>query len=201
MPVFFMPVTVIIIPPVFLPNKKIADTILQGCLLNFTIMESKEQAYFIDACRRGDTNEVKQLCDMFPELINARDAKGFTPLIIAVYNHQAAVADILLANGADVNVQDFSGNTALMGTCFKGYADLADKLLEAGADVNLRNGQDAPALTFAATFGQLQIAEKLLQKGAVIDFQDARGKTPLDHARIQENDAMVALIEKYNNQQ
>jgi ankyrin repeat protein len=163
-------------------------------------MELKEQAYFIDACRRGDTKEVKQLCDMFPELINARDAKGFTPLIIAVYNHQAAVADILLANGADVNVQDFSGNTALMGTCFKGYADLADKLLEAGADVNIRNGQGAPALTFAATFGQLQIAEKLLQKGAVIDFQDARGKTPLDHARIQENDVMAALIEKYNNQ-
>jgi ankyrin repeat protein len=175
--------------------------VLQQGLLNFTIMESKEQAYFIDACRRGDVNEVRQLCSMFPDLINAQDAKGFTPLIIAVYNHQVEVTAVLLENEADVNVQDFSGNTALMGTCFKGYADLAEKLLEAGADVNIRNGQGAPALTFAATFGQLEIAEKLMQKGAVIDFQDARGKTPLDHARLQENDAMVALIEKYISQQ
>lgn len=160
-------------------------------------MDSKELAYFLDACRRGDTGDVTQLCQLFPHLINAGDAKGFTPLIIAVYNNQPSVVDILLQNGADTNAQDFSGNTALMGACFKGYVTLAEKLIAAGADVNLRNGQGAPALTFAATFGQLEIAKRLLQHGAEINYPDSRGKTPLDHAVIQENEAMVELLQQH----
>lgn len=116
-------------------------------------MDSKELAFFLDACRRGDVNDVIQLCQLFPDLINAADVKGFSPLIIAVYNNQPEVVDILLQNGADPNAQDLSGNTALMGACFKGYVPLAEKLVAAGTDVNLRNGQGAPALTFAATFG------------------------------------------------
>jgi ankyrin repeat protein len=67
-------------------------------------------------------------------------------------------------------------------------------LLEAGADVNLRNGQGAPALTFAATFGQLEIASLLLRNGADRDLHDSRGKSPLDHALMQENEAMVELL-------
>ena len=61
-------------------------------------MDSKELAFFLDACRRGDIGDVTQLCQLFPNLINAADFKGFTPLIIAVYNNQAAVVDILLQN-------------------------------------------------------------------------------------------------------
>jgi hypothetical protein len=37
----------------------------------------------------------------------------------------------------------------------------------------------------------------LLKKGADINLVDTRGKSPLDHARIQENWNMVDLIEKY----
>jgi ankyrin repeat protein len=160
-------------------------------------MDSKEFAYFLDACRRGDAHEVTQLCQLFPDLINAADTKGFTPLIIAVYSNQAEVVSILLQNGADVNAQDRSGNTALMGASFKGYASLAATLIEAGADVNIRNGQGAPALTFAATFGQLDIATHLLRKGAITSFTDARGKTSLDHAVMQENEEMVALLQQH----
>ena len=103
-----------------------------------------------------------------------------------------------MEKGANINAQDVAGNTALMGVCFKGYKDIAKKLINAGADVNIRNANGAPALTFAVTFGQLQIAEWLLQKGALSDLPDARGKTSLDHAIIQENEAMIELIERYS---
>ena len=160
-------------------------------------MDSKEFAYFLDACRRGDAGEVTQLCQLFPDLINTADVKGFTPLIIAVYSNQAEVVNILLQNGADVNAQDLSGNTALMGASFKGYTALATTLIEAGANVNIRNGQGAPALTFAATFGQLEIAEQLLKNGADTTYSDSRGKTPLDHAIMQENEAITALLQQH----
>jgi len=152
---------------------------------------------FFDACRKGDLEEVQHLFKADPQLINIMDFKGFTPLIIAVYNNHPHVAEFLLQNGADPDAQDSAGNTALMGVSFKGYTGIAEKLLEAGADVNLRNSNGAPALTFAATFGHLPIAELLLRNGADITLSDARGKTPFDHARIQENEGMMELIERY----
>jgi uncharacterized protein len=161
-------------------------------------MDSKELANLLDACRRGNTDDVTQLCQLHPNLINAADAKGFTPLIIAVYNNQPAVINILLQNGADPNKQDLSGNTALMGACFKGYLALAEKLLTAGAAINLRNEQGATALTFAATFGQLAIAKLLLQHGAEVNHPDSRGKTSLDYAVMQKNNEMVALLSSSN---
>lgn len=150
-----------------------------------------------DACRRGDLKAVQQICAGNPDAVNAVDAKGFTPLILAAYNEQPLIVDFLLANGADPNAQDAAGNTALMGVSFKGYKDIARKLLDAAADVNFRNGNGAPALTFAATFGHLQIAEWLLQHGADLTLRDSRGKSAFDHAVIQENEAMIELLQKY----
>jgi len=152
---------------------------------------------FFEACRRNDVAAVQKCYDDNPSLISVSDSRGFTALILAVYNEAPDVVDFLLEKGADVHAQDASGNTALMGVCFKGYKEIAQKLLNAGVDVNQRNANGATALTFAATFGHLQIAEWLLQKGADVKIKDSRGKSPLDHAYIQENDPMISLLEKY----
>lgn len=156
-----------------------------------------DQANLFDACRNGDLAKVEEIYASDPGIINIADYKGFTPLIIAVYNDQPAVVDFLLQKGADPNAADLSGNTALMGVCFRGYEELAGRLIEAGADVNQRNAQGAPALTFAATFGHLKIAETLLRNGADITLRDSRGKSPLDHAAIQQNADMIELIQQY----
>lgn len=160
---------------------------------------SIDPSEIFDACRRNDREKVERIYETNPEAIHSADMKGFTPLILAVYNNSVAVVDFLLQKGAKTEGQDAAGNTALMGVCFKGYKELAQKLVDAGADVNERNSNGATALTFAATFGHLEIAALLLQNGADVNVQDARGKTPLDHARIQENWPMYDLIEKYRN--
>ncbi len=165
-------------------------------LPNLNTMTSIE-ADFFEACRRGNKEDVEKLYEANPDILNTEDVKGFTPLIIAVYNNQQEITDFLLQKGAKAEMQDASGNTALMGVCFRGYKELAEKLLNAGADVNQRNYQGATALTFTATFGHLEIAEMLLEKGADINARDVRGKSSLDHAVIQENYEMVELIEKY----
>ncbi|HUC79895.1 MAG TPA: ankyrin repeat domain-containing protein, partial [Flavisolibacter sp.] len=100
-----------------------------------------------DACRNGDVAILEKLYQENPAVVNAVDAKGFTPLILAAYNNQKEVVDFLLSHGAAVDAQDAAGNTALMGVSFKGYQDIARALIDAGADVNLRNSNGAPALT------------------------------------------------------
>jgi ankyrin repeat protein len=162
-------------------------------------MSSYESTDVFDACRRGDLESVKSIYESDKESINSTDMKGFTPLILAVYNEQPDVVDFLLEKGTQLEVADSAGNTALMGVCFKGYKEIAAKLIEAGADVNQRNVNGATALTFAATFGHLDIAKMLLEKGADIYVPDVRGKSPLDHARMQENWEMYELLGQYSN--
>jgi len=162
-------------------------------------MPSQEFYALLDACRRGDVDTATALLDAQDDLVNTADEKGYTPLIIAAYNGHEPMVHTLLRRGADLQAGDGAGNTALMGAAFKGYADIVDALLKAGADVNARNSQRANALTFAATFGQLEIARTLLEAGADRFAQDLRGKTPLDHAVIQENMPMVELIEGWEN--
>jgi uncharacterized protein len=72
----------------------------------------------IHASRTGDLPLLQEIIDQKTDL-EVRDDKGYTPLIIASYNHQLAAAQLLLQSGADVNGADTSGNTALMGVCFK----------------------------------------------------------------------------------
>jgi ankyrin repeat protein len=95
-------------------------------------MISPEILNMPDACRRRDVEQVANMIDANRSLVNTEDHKGFTPLIIAVYNNQQEVVKLLLRKGARADMQGFSGNTALMGVAFKGYTELAANLLDAG---------------------------------------------------------------------
>ncbi|HEX8279361.1 MAG TPA: ankyrin repeat domain-containing protein, partial [Segetibacter sp.] len=80
---------------------------------------SLDQNEIFDACRQGNVEKVEKLYEVNPDIINAEDHKGFTPLILATYNNQPAIVDFLLRKGAVINSYDGSDNSALMGVCFK----------------------------------------------------------------------------------
>ena len=111
---------------------------------------------FFGAIRNGNLDQVRSLLEANSKLINAKDGRGSTPLVLATYYNQEAIAKLLLEQGAAINATDGSDNTALMGVCFKGYFDLAKLLLEAGAEVNHRNSMGATSLIYAATFNKLR---------------------------------------------
>lgn len=162
-------------------------------LLIFSGLQLAAQDVF-QVARTNDVIALEALLATAEIDVNQTDKRGFTPLILAVYNQSYEVAKLLLENGANPNAQDLSGNTALMGASFKAYPEMVDLLLAHKADVNLLNYNQAPALLFAATFGQLEIAKKLLEHGADKNLKDHNGKTALDHAQIQENEAMIQLL-------
>jgi ankyrin repeat protein len=49
----------------------------------------------------GSTDGLCELLEAHPELVNARDEDGWSPLARAVFWGHVAVAEILLAHGAD----------------------------------------------------------------------------------------------------
>lgn len=73
-------------------------------LHHLTPFERIQQAAF--------TGSKEGLCELLaahPELVNARDEDGWSPLARAVFWGHVAVAHILLANGADVNASGPNG--------------------------------------------------------------------------------------------
>lgn len=93
--------------------------------------------------------------------LDARDARGYSPLMLAAYSGSAAAFDRLLAAGADPNSADDGGNSVLMGACFKGHLSIIGRLLDAGADATAKNAAGVDAHGFAVMFGRHDVAALL----------------------------------------
>jgi ankyrin repeat protein len=68
-----------------------------------------------EAARDGDLGRVKELLKDSPSLASSQDANGHTPLHYAALNGRKDVAELLLANQAEVNAKDGNYYTPLGG--------------------------------------------------------------------------------------
>jgi hypothetical protein len=111
----------------------------------------------------AQTNDLLALARLLEAgaAINEKDARGYSPLMLAVYAGNREAAEMLLRRGADPQATDLGGNSILMGAAFKGHLDLVRRLLQAGVDVEARNHAGLTALDFANTFGRVEVAEFL----------------------------------------
>ena len=78
-------------------------------------------------------------------------------LTTAAREGNLAVAEEMLAKGADVNFQDGEGKSALMLAAESGHTEVVRVLLEAGADVDSKDGNGCTALTLAAARGHVAV--------------------------------------------
>ena len=154
----------------------------------------RSQVLLFDAARLGRTDLVAGLVAAGANP-NARDDRGFTPLILAAYNDQMTTVEALLALHADPCLPDRDqGNTAQMGVAFKGYDAMAERLLKAGCNVNATNKVGQTALMMAALFGRTVQVRMLIAAGADLGKADASGRTAASVARDQGNTDMVQQL-------
>jgi len=99
--------------------------------------------------------------------------------------HQAARADhveraqVLLADGTDIDVRTADGMTPLSVAAFHGMDKVAALLIENGANVNSRNNAGLTPLHCAVMKGRQPIVQMLMDAGADVNARDIYGRTPL----------------------
>jgi uncharacterized protein len=148
-----------------------------------------------DTARRGTVEQMKALEAIDKDTINAVNPMGFTPLILACYRGNIAVAEYLLKKVININYNSSSG-TALAATAVKGDVYLSKLLLENNADPNIADQAGVTPLIYAVQFENRELVELLLKHKANIALADKEGHTPIDHAIFTNNQEIINLLKK-----
>ncbi len=121
-----------------------------------------------------EIRRIQLMIQNSPDLINAPDGDGNTPLIVAATKGQMVVAKYLLDHGADVNASTRNHfYVALSAAAKNGHKAMVELLLSRGADVNGRGGVNP--LIEAVQNGYMAVAEVLLANKADVNSPSVGG--------------------------
>ncbi len=120
-----------------------------------------------EAVETGDIDQVKQAIAEGAD-VNQEDSAFGTPLFLAASRGHAAIAVLLIENGADVSMEDLLlGWRPLHGAASAGHLDVVEILIEHGADVNAANRLTGQMpIHYAAASAHFDVVELLIALGA-----------------------------------
>lgn len=93
-------------------------------------------------CQSAALNQiqnVKELIESYPELINEKNSEGLTALHYACDRGNLEMVQFLVEEGANVNIQDSYGETPLHVAKIADELEIINYLLTKGADMNKKN--------------------------------------------------------------
>src|SRR5689334_18969680 len=139
---------------------------------------------FVDAVQKSDGDKATDLIKNHPTIIDARDGKGDTGLIIAIRRGDPNWTGFMLNNGADPNLPAANGDPPLVAAAKVGFDDAATWLLGLGAKVDGANKMGETALIIAVQQRDAVMVRLLLNAGANPDKTDtAAGYSARDYAK------------------
>ncbi|KAM4706377.1 ankyrin repeat and SAM domain-containing protein 6 [Rhinophrynus dorsalis] len=101
--------------------------------------EEKRRPDIFHAVKMGNLQLVIEIVDEDPNQVNAVNADGASPLMIAAVTGKLELVQLLVDKSADINKQDsVHAWTALMQATYHGNKEVVIYLLNQGADVTLR---------------------------------------------------------------
>jgi ankyrin repeat protein len=161
------------------------------CIPAFCQQDLDKEIHY--SAHKGDLPKVQSLLKNNPELVSSKDEYGDTPLHVA---GNRAVAELLLAEGAEVNARDNNAWTPLHWAADAGNKDVVELLLANKAEVNAKNKDGKTSLHMAVVRSSNKaVAELLLSNGAEANAKNNDGNTPL-HCAVDggNNKDMVELL-------
>jgi ankyrin repeat protein len=175
---------------------------------------------FFQAVQAGDENIVKALLAADPALASAKNERGHSAILAAIYTGRNAVRDLLLAHGVVLElheaaaagemerVKELLEKDAALAKSYSpdgfpvfalaavfGHFPVVQYLFAKGAEVNAvaTNGTGYTALTGAVTSGHKEIVAWLLSKGANANYRYGPGYTPV-HAAAANGQAEIMKL-------
>ncbi len=176
---------------------------------------------FFQAIQAGDAGKVKALLDSNASLATAKNEKGQSALLMAVYSGRKEIRDLLLARGFELEldeaaaagqlerVKQIVGKNPELAKSYSpdgfpvfalpavfGHLEVAEYLLGKGADVNAAatNGTGYNALTGAVASGHTAIVAWLLENGADPNYRYGAGYSPLLTAAANGHLGIVSIL-------
>jgi len=163
-----------------------------------------------NAIEVGDIDGVKDLLNRNPMLVNVRYNRGTqwedepivdeTPLHAAADAGEKDIAELLLANGAQIDAKRSDGNTPLHLAVSVSSLPVVECFIRNGADVQARNDWQGTPLHLTAHQKNTDIVMLLIRNGADVHAQDKWGRMPLEvaaqHARKRYQAALDSLVTK-----
>jgi ankyrin repeat protein len=151
------------------------------------------------ACMAGARERAVELIGRQPELIGSYSHDGWTPLHLACFFGQPALAETLIELGADVNARSRNGmqNMPLHAAAAGRNQDVVRVLLEHGAQVNARQEGGWTALHAASQNGDVEMVRLLIAAGADVQARAENQQNALDLALTKARQAVVEVLEAY----
>ncbi len=131
---------------------------------NTTMTHSAQESYsnLLTAVEKQDSKLVAEILSSKPNL-EIKDDKGRTALMIATYNEDTAISEMLILAGADVNAQDEMLNSPFLYAGASGFVPILKLCLANGADFNVFNRYGGSALIPAAERRHVEVVKILTQ--------------------------------------
>jgi len=105
-------------------------------LLTINLVYCQSHQDFFEIARKGTVEEAMSYLKSNPNAFKLINNDGFSPLLLACYRSNNAVAILLVDSGSDIN-QKSSMGTPLMAAVVKGNSTMVQYLLLKNANVNL----------------------------------------------------------------
>jgi ankyrin repeat protein len=148
-----------------------------------------------EAAFNGKSEKAKALIKANPDMVNSHASYAEqTPLQIAAEFGHKDVAELPLANKADVEAKSYGGWSPLLNAVFGGHKDMVELLVTNKADVNYREEAGRTPLHVAAENGYTEIAAFLIANKAKVNVKDRDGLMPLHVAVALGYKDMVELL-------
>ena len=170
-------------------SRSLAALLERGFDVNTLNPEGLHALYL--ALREPSVKVSEVLLDVPKIDVNALNAKGESPLMIAALTGQNAAAEKLVRLGADLNK---TGWTPLHYAATSGNVRLMALFLEHYAFVDSESPNGTTPLMMAAMYGTTDAVALLLTEGAIPTLKNQQGLTAIDFARRAERADAAELI-------
>lgn len=163
------------------------------------LLEKGVDLDIFSACMAGAAERVSELVRNQADLVKAYSNDGWTALHLACFFGQPAIAEALIAKGANVNARSTNAmkNLPLHAAAAGRNREAVRILLERGADPNARQEAGWTTLHQAAQNGDVDMARLLIAAGADIHARAGNQQNAMDLAMTKGHQAMVDLLAEY----